>query len=468
MKKMICILLAAALSLSLSAVGFAAPPEQQAYRFAVSPVFEAGDVNGNGLPDADDARTALRCAVKLESSRQVYCTFDPLTQDPESGKWRAGKEGHAYLSDCDGDGRVTSSDARTVLRRAVGLDGYLPLQADDGVYRMLTEGFDKGFGALEALSVNSEVSLRYSEDKLPLWRITSTAELQNWLAALRQEMKNDTAISSFLYRYGDGFFETRDLFICFKEESSYNLAQAVYPAETVDGVYTLSVGTAYLKNHLYNEMVGDWFLFQPAEKAVTQKCSGFACKQADALCLESVSAGIDAIPPSADIFRTRDFGLHYDYRDLGALTALELNAAQVTDRNTEDFPLWRISSEEEFDAWITVLRNEAALPVGVENPSLAKLEAFRRACDRAFFEENDLFVCYHVMGSGSYFTIVDPPAVSDGTLTFTVHRGYVKNAAGTCDMAQYFLFIPVEKSVASKCTAFACKKGDDIGVELDF
>ena len=162
MKKMICILLAAALSLSLSAVGFAAPPEQQAYRFAVSPVFEAGDVNGNGLPDADDARTALRCAVKLESSRQVYCTFDPLTQDPESGKWRAGKEGHAYLSDCDGDGRVTSSDARTVLRRAVGLDGYRPLQADDGVYRMPAESFDKGFGALDALSVNSEVSLRYS------------------------------------------------------------------------------------------------------------------------------------------------------------------------------------------------------------------------------------------------------------------------------------------------------------------
>ncbi len=57
------------------------------------------DLNGNGVVDAADARTALRAAAGLEKLSEV--------------KFR--------LADCDGDGKVTAADARVILRIAAKL-----------------------------------------------------------------------------------------------------------------------------------------------------------------------------------------------------------------------------------------------------------------------------------------------------------------------------------------------------------
>lgn len=59
---------------------------------------ETGDVNGDGKVTASDARAILRAAAGLEE-----------LQDKQAG-------------DVDGDGRVTAADAREVLRRAAGLN----------------------------------------------------------------------------------------------------------------------------------------------------------------------------------------------------------------------------------------------------------------------------------------------------------------------------------------------------------
>lgn len=59
-----------------------------------------GDVNGDGKVTSSDARDALRAAIGLED----------LTEEEKK------------RADVDGDGKVTSSDAREILRKATGLD----------------------------------------------------------------------------------------------------------------------------------------------------------------------------------------------------------------------------------------------------------------------------------------------------------------------------------------------------------
>ena len=62
-----------------------------------------GDVDGDGSVTSADARLALRTSVGLE-------------KDITKGK-------AAYLAaDADGDGEVTSGDARLILRASVGLE----------------------------------------------------------------------------------------------------------------------------------------------------------------------------------------------------------------------------------------------------------------------------------------------------------------------------------------------------------
>lgn len=60
----------------------------------------AGDVDGDGIVTANDARTALRAAVKL----------DMLTEQQKAA------------ADIDGDGVVTAADARWILRKSAGLE----------------------------------------------------------------------------------------------------------------------------------------------------------------------------------------------------------------------------------------------------------------------------------------------------------------------------------------------------------
>lgn len=86
MKRCVCILLATLLCAALLL------PAGAAVR---------GDVDGDGVLSAADARIALRRSVALE------------TFLPGSGKFHA--------ADADGDGVVTAGDARSLLRRSVGL-----------------------------------------------------------------------------------------------------------------------------------------------------------------------------------------------------------------------------------------------------------------------------------------------------------------------------------------------------------
>lgn len=62
--------------------------------------FVVGDVDGDGTVSVNDARTALRAAVKLE------------TLSDEQKK----------RADTDNNGEIDVADARDILRKAVGLD----------------------------------------------------------------------------------------------------------------------------------------------------------------------------------------------------------------------------------------------------------------------------------------------------------------------------------------------------------
>ena len=85
MKKFMSVLLAAVLAFSMSAAVFAA---------------RNGDMDGDNIITAGDARSILRAAVGLDTPDEAL----------------------AQLADLDMDGNITAGDARTALRAAVGLD----------------------------------------------------------------------------------------------------------------------------------------------------------------------------------------------------------------------------------------------------------------------------------------------------------------------------------------------------------
>ncbi|MCR5040814.1 MAG: hypothetical protein K6C36_01795 [Clostridia bacterium] len=69
---------------------------------------EIGDVNGVEGITAEDARLALRLALKIDDYKRIIDTYPTTCFDPE------------VASDVDGDGEVTAYDARLILRFCVG------------------------------------------------------------------------------------------------------------------------------------------------------------------------------------------------------------------------------------------------------------------------------------------------------------------------------------------------------------
>ena len=73
-----------------------------------------GDVDYNGKVEPSDARTVLRATVRLVTlSGQEECWVYPV---------ESGKPNQAQVADADNDLKLTSADARIILRMAVGLD----------------------------------------------------------------------------------------------------------------------------------------------------------------------------------------------------------------------------------------------------------------------------------------------------------------------------------------------------------
>lgn len=168
------------------------------------------------------------------------------------------------------------------------------------------------------------------------------------------------------------------------------------------------------------------------------------------------AVGLEGSPvPAADdgIYRLRVHSRSSEYNGLGALIPLETNAALVDGYKTGHFPLWRLRSAEDAQAFCAAYRAAGIGPHG-------KLDvpAFLARYDAAFFAERELFIVYTVEGSGSNLQAVYSPAVGqDGTLTFTVGSVYPEGC--TADIGEWFLFLPVETDAAAGCRAFDCVRG---------
>ena len=68
------------------------------------PAYTPGDVDGDGKVTSGDARLALRASVKLENYAPGSAPF--------------------LAADADGSGAIESSDARTILRVSVKLETF--------------------------------------------------------------------------------------------------------------------------------------------------------------------------------------------------------------------------------------------------------------------------------------------------------------------------------------------------------
>ena len=68
-----------------------------------------GDINGDGFVKADDARLALRAAVKLDTLTETQCK----------------------KADMDKNGKVEAADARLILRTAIKLEELIPFEKEE-------------------------------------------------------------------------------------------------------------------------------------------------------------------------------------------------------------------------------------------------------------------------------------------------------------------------------------------------
>lgn len=272
MKRRLCIIISAALVLALLFSVFAYAGSAAAdYIFPRAARPEPGDANYDGELTSEDARIALRCSVGLEK--------------PLWGYWSYYRQ---PVADLTGDGTVTAEDARSILRCSVGLDGYEPPQADDGYYCMRA-GLHSDYRAPETLNaLNSlvcAVPTDYPEHTFPLWRIDSAETLESWLNAFGQDSP-DRAVTAFLHRYGDAFFEEYDLFICYQVESSGSYIPAAYRPVFSEGTLTFTFARAYPENGFGTDDMADWLQFVPVKKSVSQKAAAFACVRGEDIPLE--------------------------------------------------------------------------------------------------------------------------------------------------------------------------------------
>ena len=192
---------------------------------------------------------------------------------------------------------------------------------------------------------------------------------------------------------------------------------------------------------------------------------------ADARLILRASVGLEAyhLPdPAWNVYRLRTYGVDYEYDKIGALKALEANAPQVTDISGDHLPLWRIDSGEALARWLDAfLESDARLEyLDGETPGSRlcdpKVPALLKRYGDAFFEENDLLICYKCEGSGGYWQAVYRPVIKNGVLTLTVCTAYRPDYDYTCDIGSWFLFAPVPKTQTAKCRTFDCLQGETV------
>ena len=158
--------------------------------------------------------------------------------------------------------------------------------------------------------------------------------------------------------------------------------------------------------------------------------------------------------PGADrnAYRIRVSSRFERFSKLGALIPLEVNAAPVAD-DGGTLPLWRLRSRADVEAFVKAYAEADMKSIGgMDVPAFLS-----RYDDKPFFSSWDLFVCYTVENSGSNLPSVYAPLRENGVMTFTV--GSASPVIVTDDVADWFLFLPVDKSVTEGCTAFECTAG---------
>lgn len=224
---------------------------------------ETGDLDGNGLLEPADARSALRASVGLEWDNGGY---------------------YATMADIDGDGDVTPADARQILRYAVGLDGYTPPTADGSalfvrLFPFRISDLDASLEPLLPLTVNgAQPGDRQSGERLPLWRLRSAEEAENFV----NEMEIGAGIGCYtpapplkelIKRYDAAFFEKYDLYLCAGPESCSSTVPALYPPSMENGALTItfgSVGTVFQTPDVVNRM-----FFIPIRRSVLASSEDF-------------------------------------------------------------------------------------------------------------------------------------------------------------------------------------------------
>ena len=168
--------------------------------------------------------------------------------------------------------------------------------------------------------------------------------------------------------------------------------------------------------------------------------------------------GTALLPPDDGAYRIRVSSWYYQYSSLGALIDLEVNADRVTGKSGGTLPLWRLRSAADVEAFRKTYGSvKLDAYGGIGSYGETPVEALLRRYNEAFFADRELFICYIVEGSGSKLQAVFPPAVTkDGALTFSVKS--VSPRGITDDIGNWFLFLPVEKSLVKDCVSFDCRR----------
>ena len=136
-----------------------------------------GDVDQNGKVEPSDARSILRAAVGLD-------LLDGQNKDGSINVPDSLPLNQAIIGDVDGDRRITPSDARSALRIAVELDGRIAINDWDEnttteekvkdfvtTRSYLAKGYDNMYFYAEGKSVVLETKQDVDEDMIEFYRV---------------------------------------------------------------------------------------------------------------------------------------------------------------------------------------------------------------------------------------------------------------------------------------------------------
>jgi hypothetical protein len=193
------------------------------------------------------------------------------------------------------------------------------------------------------------------------------------------------------------------------------------------------------------DAVGSWLAIIPLDTRVTPETAGY-----DAVLTDPEQISVNGETLIRVNYFDADSGFYPKAEDFYA-ESLNPQKFGVSHPSIRPLPIFRFDTLEQlqtFNATYGELLNHRSQSNGTVTEATAKM-------DEAFFQTHSLLAVYVISGSGSYTFRVRGIEKANGTLTICIAQNPMPDGtAGTCDMAAWMAFVPIDRGSLANVTDF--------------